>query len=64
MPRARRPILALRRTRAACRETSRHEIRVANRDLEAVREYARRAWRRPVRLHTINDRSEAIELAA
>jgi len=46
-----------------------HEHSSDGRGLDAGRarkvlEYARRAWRRPVRLHTINDRSEAIELAA
>jgi stage V sporulation protein R len=29
-----------------------------------VLEYARRVWRRPVRLHTVNDRGEPAELAA
>jgi stage V sporulation protein R len=29
-----------------------------------VLEYVRRVWRRPVRLHTVNDRAEPIELAA
>jgi stage V sporulation protein R len=29
-----------------------------------VLEYTRRVWRRPVRLHTVNERSEATELAA
>jgi stage V sporulation protein R len=29
-----------------------------------VLEYTRRVWRRPVRLQTVNDRTEAIELAA
>jgi stage V sporulation protein R len=29
-----------------------------------VLEYARRAWRRPVRLHTVNDRGEPLELTA
>jgi stage V sporulation protein R len=29
-----------------------------------VLEYVRRVWRRPVRLHTVNERTEQIELAA
>jgi spore cortex formation protein SpoVR/YcgB (stage V sporulation) len=29
-----------------------------------VLEYVRRVWRRPVRLATVNERSEPIELAA
>jgi len=29
-----------------------------------VLEYTRRVWRRPVRLHTVNDRGENVELTA
>jgi hypothetical protein len=29
-----------------------------------VQEYVRRVWRRPVRLVTVNERAEAVELAA
>ena len=46
-----------------------HEHASDGRGLDAARakkvlEYTRRAWRRPVRLHTVNDRGEAVELAA
>jgi len=46
-----------------------HEHAIDGRGLDAARakkvlEYTCRVWRRPVRLHTVNDRSEAIELAA
>src|SRR5687767_750209 len=46
-----------------------HEHASDGRGLDAARakkvlEYARRAWRRPVRLHTVNDRGEPVELAA
>ena len=46
-----------------------HEHASDGRGLDAARakkvlEYARRVWRRPVRLHTVNDRGEAVELAA
>ena len=45
-----------------------HEHATDGRGLDAARakrvlEYARRAWRRGVRLHTVNDRNEAVELA-
>jgi len=29
-----------------------------------VLEYARRVWRRPVRLRTVNERADPVELAA
>jgi stage V sporulation protein R len=29
-----------------------------------VLEYSRRVWRRPVRLHTVNDRGEPLELTS
>jgi stage V sporulation protein R len=46
-----------------------HEHASDGRGLDAGRakkvlEYTRRAWRRPVRLHTVNDRGEPVELAA
>jgi stage V sporulation protein R len=46
-----------------------HEHASDGRGLDAARakkvlEYTRRVWRRPVRLHTINDRAEPVELAA
>ena len=46
-----------------------HEHSSDGRGLDSARakkvlEYARRVWRRPVRLHTVNDRGEAVELAA
>jgi stage V sporulation protein R len=46
-----------------------HEHTSDGRGLDAARakkvlEYARRAWRRPVKLHTVNDRGESVELAA
>ena len=46
-----------------------HEHASDGRGLDAARakkvlEYTRRVWRRPVRLHTVNDRGETIELAA
>jgi stage V sporulation protein R len=46
-----------------------HEHASDGRGLDSARakkvlEYARRVWRRPVRLHTVNDRGEAVELAA
>ena len=46
-----------------------HEHPTDGRGLDAARakrvlEYARRAWRRGVRLHTVNERAEAVELAA
>jgi stage V sporulation protein R len=46
-----------------------HEHASDGRGLDAARakkvlEYVRRAWRRPVRLHTVNDRGEQVELAA
>jgi len=46
-----------------------HEHSSDGRGLDAARakkvlEYTRRAWRRPVHLHTVNDRGEPIELAA
>jgi stage V sporulation protein R len=46
-----------------------HEHASDGRGLDAARakkvlEYARRAWRRQVRLHTVNDRGEPVELAA
>jgi stage V sporulation protein R len=46
-----------------------HEHASDGRGLDAARakkvlEYTRRVWRRAVRLHTINDRSEPVELAA
>ena len=46
-----------------------HEHASDGRGLDAARarkvlEYTRRAWRRPVRLQTVNERGEAIELAA
>jgi stage V sporulation protein R len=46
-----------------------HEHASDGRGLDAARakkvlEYTRRAWRRPVRLHTVNDRGEPVELAA
>ena len=46
-----------------------HEHPSDGRGLDAGRarkvlEYTRRAWRRPVRLHTVDDRGEAVELAA
>ncbi len=46
-----------------------HEHASDGRGLDAARakkvlEYTRRAWRRPVRLHTVNERGEPVELAA
>jgi stage V sporulation protein R len=46
-----------------------HEHASDGRGLDAARarkvlEYTRRAWRRPVRLHTVNERAEPVELAA
>jgi stage V sporulation protein R len=46
-----------------------HEHASDGRGLDAARakkvlEYTRRAWRRPVRLHTINERGEPVELLA
>ena len=46
-----------------------HEHSSDGRGLDAARarkvlEYTRRVWRRPVRLHTINERAEPVELAA
>jgi stage V sporulation protein R len=46
-----------------------HDAASDGRGLDAARarkvlEYTRRAWRRPVRLQTVNERGEAIELAA
>jgi stage V sporulation protein R len=46
-----------------------HEHASDGRGLDAGRakkvlEYTRRVWRRPVRLHTVNDRGEPVELAA
>jgi len=46
-----------------------HEHASDGRGLDASRakkvlEYTRRAWRRPVRLHTVNDRGEPVELAS
>jgi stage V sporulation protein R len=46
-----------------------HEHSSDGRGLDAARakkvlEYTRRVWRRPVRLHTVNERGETIELAA
>ncbi|MCD6043480.1 MAG: SpoVR family protein, partial [Burkholderiales bacterium] len=46
-----------------------HEHATDGRGLDAARakkvlEYTRRVWRRPVRLHTVNDRGESVELAA
>ena len=46
-----------------------HEHASDGRGLDAVRakkvlEYTRRAWRRTVRLHTVNERGEPVELAA
>src|SRR6185503_6943179 len=46
-----------------------HEHSSDDRGLDSARakkvlEYARRVWRRPVRLHTLNDRGEQVELAA
>ena len=45
-----------------------HEHSSDGRGLDAARakkvlEYTRRVWRRPVRLHTVNDRGETVELA-
>jgi stage V sporulation protein R len=46
-----------------------HEHASDGRGLDAARarkvlEYTRRVWRRPVRLHTVNERAEPVELAA
>jgi stage V sporulation protein R len=46
-----------------------HDHESDGRGLDATRakkvlEYARRVWRRPVRLHTVNERSEPVELLA
>jgi stage V sporulation protein R len=46
-----------------------HEHASDGRGLDAARakkvlEYTRRVWRRPVRLHTVNERGEPVELAA
>jgi stage V sporulation protein R len=46
-----------------------HDHESDGRGLDAARakkvlEYTRRAWRRPVRLHTVNDRGEPVELLA
>ena len=46
-----------------------HDHRSDGRGLDLSRakrvlDYARRVWRRPVRLHTVNERGEAVELAA
>jgi len=46
-----------------------HEHASDGRGLDATRarkvlEYTRRVWRRPVRLHTVNERAEPVELAA
>src|SRR5688500_7832821 len=46
-----------------------HEHSSDGRGLDAARarkvlEYTRRVWRRPVRLHTVNERAEPVELAA
>jgi stage V sporulation protein R len=46
-----------------------HEHSSDGRGLDAARarkvlEYTRRVWRRPVRLHTVNERAELVELAA
>jgi stage V sporulation protein R len=46
-----------------------HEHASDGRGLDTARakkvlEYTRRAWRRPVRLHTVNERGEPVELAA
>jgi stage V sporulation protein R len=46
-----------------------HEHASDGRGLDTARakkvlEYTRRAWRRPVRLQTVNEKGEAIELAA
>ena len=46
-----------------------HDAASDGRGLDAARarkvlEYTRRVWRRPVRLHTVNERAEPVELAA
>ena len=46
-----------------------HDHSTDGRGLDAARarkvlEYIRRAWRRPVRLQTVNERGEPVELAA
>jgi stage V sporulation protein R len=46
-----------------------HDHESDGRGLDAARakkvlEYARRMWRRPVRLHTVNERGEPVELLA
>jgi stage V sporulation protein R len=46
-----------------------HEHASDGRGLDAARakkvlEYTRRVWRRPVRLHTVSERGEPVELAA
>ena len=61
--------------RAAGRDQARRRPRARTRALERrprpryrprqeVLEYTRRVWRRPVRLHTVNDRGENVELTA